>query len=173
MLLHLPVQPLDSATFAPYGDVIETAGKTHFPINNGNVERYHDLATIDVESEGGHTLASIFRAQPLALPLTITMLERHPLGSQAFIPLSVKPFLIVVAPPGELEPKTVKAFLSVGQQGVNYSRGVWHHPVIALDEPTDFLVIDRGGPGHNCDEEWLPASCQYQISSTHTTSPLT
>lgn len=163
MLTELQVQPLSSETFARFGDVIETAGKHHFLINKGNVQRYHDLAQVDVTRENGHTLINIFRAKPLNLPLTISMLERHPLGSQAFIPLSRTPFLIVVAPPGELDAAAISAFISTEQQGVSYHRGVWHHPVIALDIETDFLVIDRGGPGDNCDEAPLPEACWLQI----------
>jgi ureidoglycolate lyase len=86
------------------------------------------------------------------------MLERHPRGSQAFIPQNDKPYLVVVAPAGELDPSKLRAFVSRGWQGVNYARGVWHHPLLALGEVSDFLVVDRGGEGHNCDEQDLPES---------------
>ncbi|VVG74326.1 ureidoglycolate hydrolase [Pandoraea apista] len=84
------------------------------------------------------------------------MLERHPLGSQAFIPLKTTPYLVVVAPAGELDVSQMRAFVSEGWQGVNYARGVWHHPLLALHEVSDFVVVDRGGEGHNCDEQDLP-----------------
>ena len=149
----LRVEPLTRAAFAPFGDAIETDGAERFAINNGTTTRFHDLARVDVGAEGGHTLVNIFRARPLPMPLTVAMVEKHPLGSQAFVPLAAAPFLVVVAPPGEtVAPEDLRAFLAEGGQGVNYAPGVWHHPVIALDRETDFLVIDRGGPGDNLAE---------------------
>ena len=153
MTAVLAAQPLTRAAFAPFGDAIEADGAQHFEINNGSTTRFHDLARVDVAAEGGHTLVNIFRARPLAMPLTIAMMEKHPLGSQAFIPLEAAPFLVVVAPPGDsVAPEDLRAFLTQGRQGVNYGRGVWHHSVIALGQETDFLVIDRGGPGDNLAE---------------------
>lgn len=153
MSATLPIEPLTRAAFAPFGDVIEADGAHRFEINNGSTTRFHDLARVDVEAEDGHTLVNIFRARPLPLPLTVAMVEKHPLGSQAFVPLEAAPFLVVVAPPGDaVSPDDLRAFLACGGQGVNYAPGVWHHPVIALDRETDFLVIDRGGPGDNLAE---------------------
>jgi len=104
-------------------------------------------------SQDGKLIVSIFRGQPRELPFAVTMLERHPLGSQAFIPLGHQPYLVVVAPAGEApEPDTLRAFLAQPGQGVNYAKGLWHHPLLALNEISDFLVIDRSGPGNNCDE---------------------
>ncbi len=149
----LPIKPLTRAAFAAFGDVIETDGARHFEINNGSTTRFHDLARVDVEAEGGHVLVNIFRARPLPMPLTIAMVEKHPLGSQAFVPLEAAPFLVVVAPPSDtVEPDDLRTFLAEAGQGVNYAPGVWHHPVIALGRETDFLVIDRGGPGDNLAE---------------------
>ncbi len=151
-MTKLTPQPLTRATFAPFGDVIETAGAEHFTINEGNTERFHDLARVDVESGGGRALINVFRAQPLALPIAIAMMERHPLGSQAFVPLEARPFLVVVAAPETRpDPTDLRAFLAQAGQGVNYAKGVWHHPVLALEVETDFLVVDRGGPGDNVD----------------------
>ncbi len=152
----LTIEPLTAEAFRPFGDVIEASDAArHFTINEGFAERYHDLACIDTAGEGGHTLVSIFKAQPRTFPLAITVLERHPLGSQAFVALAPLPFLVVVARPGEAPgPGDLRCFLAQAGQGVNYSRGTWHHPLIALDESCDFLVIDRGGPAPhgNCDE---------------------
>ena len=149
----LRVEPLTRAAFRPFGDVIEADGAQHFKINNGSTTRFHDLARVDVAAEGGHVLVNIFRARPLPMPLTVAMVEKHPLGSQAFVPLEAAPFLVVVAPPGDaVRPADLRAFLAHAGQGVNYAPGVWHHPVIALGRETDFLVIDRGGPGDNLAE---------------------
>ena len=150
---ELPIEPLTRSAFAEFGDVIELDGARHYPINGGTCERYHDLARVDVGDAGGHTLINVFRGQPRPFPLRITMLERHPLGSQAFVPLSERDYLVVVAPKGDLDPSCIRAFLARARQGVSYAKGVWHHPLLALDTTSDFLVIDRGGPGPNCDEQ--------------------
>jgi ureidoglycolate lyase len=151
--LALEVQSLSREGFAPFGEVIEASEAAHhFTINAGNTERYHDLANIE-PGVNGRVIVSIFRGQPRALPFTVRMMERHPLASQAFIPLSGKPYLVVVAPAGDApQAGQLKVFLARGDQGVNYATGVWHHPLLALDTVCDFLVIDRSGPGHNCDE---------------------
>ncbi|KAA0082212.1 ureidoglycolate lyase [Trinickia soli] len=154
----LTIEPLTKSAFAPFGDVIELEGAREIPINLGTTLRYHDLARVDVADEDGRPLISLFRGQPRALPFEVTMLERHPLGSQAFLPMTNKPYLVVVAPAGTLDSQAVRAFVTRGWQGVNYAKGVWHHPLIALDEVSDFIVVDRGGQGHNCDEQTLPRS---------------
>ncbi|MDN5843483.1 MAG: ureidoglycolate lyase [Alcaligenaceae bacterium] len=151
-LTPLTIEPLTREAFAPFGDVIEADDAVrHFTINEGNTERYHDLAHID-PGEGGRAIVSIFRGQPRDLPFTVTMMERHPKASQAFVPLSGRPYLVVVAP-RDTAPSVddLRVFLCTGAQGVNYARGVWHHPLLALDSVSDFLIIDRAGPGENCD----------------------
>jgi ureidoglycolate lyase len=154
----LEVEPLTREAFAPFGEVIEASDAVrHFTINAGNTERYHDLARIEPGPEG-RVIVSIFRGQPRALPFTVTMMERHPLASQAFVPLSGRPYLVVVAPAGEAPTvDTLRVFLARGEQGVNYAPGVWHHPLLALEAVSDFLVVDRAGPGHNCDEVLIDA----------------
>jgi len=153
-LPRLPVEALTAAAFAPFGDVIEAGSAQRiYAINDGTTQRFHDLAAIDVGTDGGRPLLSLFRAQPRPLPIAIRMLERHPLGSQAFVPLDPRGrYLVVVAEDPTAMPR---AFLASHGQGVNYRRGCWHHPLLALDEVSDFLVIDRGGPGDNCDEQTL------------------
>ena len=148
----LQMERLTRAAFAPFGEVIELDGARHFPINGGTTERYHDLARVDVGEQGGRPLVNLFRAQPRSLPVEIGMMERHPLGSQAFLPLAGASYLIVVAPPGEFDPAQMRAFWTEGWQGVNYTKGVWHHPLLALERVSDFVVVDRGGEQPNCDE---------------------
>lgn len=152
-MIELTPRPLTAQAFRPFGDVIAVDGRDHVEINEGMARRYHDLATVDVEAEGGRPLISIFRARPWFRPIRLRVMERHPLGSQAFVPMHGHPFLVVVAPPGPApSPAALSAFVTDGRQGVNYGRGVWHHPLLALDRITDFLVVDRGGDGHNLDE---------------------
>lgn len=152
----LTIEPLTREAFAPFGDVIELQGARQIPINLGTTMRFHDLAKVDVTDEGGRTLVNLFRGQPRVLPFEVKMLERHPLGSQAFVPLNDKPYLVVVAPAGDLDAARIRAFVSRGWQGVNYAKGVWHHPLIALGEVSDFVVVDRGGDGLNLNEQDLP-----------------
>ncbi len=150
--MKLDIKPLTKESFSPFGDVISVAENDHFLINNGSTERYHDLAKVEL-LDGGKAQINIFRATPLEYPLNVKMVERHPLGSQAFIPMSDKPYLVLVAKAGEIvSPADLVAFIATGDQGVNYHAGTWHHPVLALDVVSDFLVVDRGGEGHNCDE---------------------
>lgn len=151
-LPHLNAEPLTRAAFAAFGDVIEASDAVrHFTINDGNTERYHDLASIEPGPDG-KAIVSIFRGLPRTLPFTVTMMERHPRASQAFMPLSGRPYLVVVAPAGDPPaPDALRLFVCQGSQGVNYAPGVWHHPLLALESASDFLIIDRSGPGDNCD----------------------
>ncbi|HEY0287643.1 MAG TPA: ureidoglycolate lyase [Pseudomonas sp.] len=152
----LIIEPLTKAAFAPFGDVIETDGSDHVLINNGSTLRFHRLAEVETATPDDKAIINIFRADALQMPLIIRMLERHPLGSQAFIPLLGNPFLVVVAPCGDApEPELTRAFITNGRQGVNYHRGVWHHPVLTIEKRDDFLVVDRSGPGNNCDEHFF------------------
>jgi ureidoglycolate lyase len=151
--LELAAVPLTAAAFAAFGDVVQ-AGDRFALINRGTTRMYADLAKLDVDAQGGSPRVSLYRVAPCELPLTIRMLERHPLSSQLFVPLDSAAFLVVVAPPGAdvIDSSAIRAFVTDGHQGVNYRRGTWHHPVIALTHPTEFLVVDRAGAGRNCDE---------------------
>jgi ureidoglycolate lyase len=146
------IEKLTREAFAPFGEVITIAGARHYPINDGTTERYHDLAYIDVSDQGGKPLISLFRSKPRSLPFEIRVMERHPIGSQAFIPLSKRPYLVIVAAPGPYDERTMRIFLEDQGQGVNYAKGVWHHGLFVLYEESDFIVIDRGGSAANCDE---------------------
>ena len=154
----LKPEPLTAAAFAPFGDVIEACDSAQrLQINQGHAERYHDLACVDLAGQGAKALISIFRSQPRQFPLFLNVLERHPLGSQAFMPLAALPYLVVVAPGLEApELQGLRCFIAAPGQGVNYARGTWHHPLLSLDATTDFLVVDRGGPGVNLEEYALP-----------------
>lgn len=153
--VNIQLEPLTKEAFEPYGDVIETEGANHFPINAGSIERFHDLARLDIDTEaGGRAIVSIAVCNdPGVLPYQLSLVERHPHGSQAFIPMSPTRMAIVVAPAGEHPaPTELKGFISNGRQGINYRAGVWHMPLISDTEGQQFLVVDRAGKGHNCDE---------------------
>jgi ureidoglycolate lyase len=150
--------------FAAFGDVITPDGAEQRVINDGTTVRYHDLANIDVAEENGHTLVNIFRGAAVQLPLRLWLMERHPIGSQVFWPLSNEPFLIVVAPAGQAPGiDDLRAFHVPAGTGVNYAKGVWHHPLIPLNVRADFMVIDRGGDGHNLDEMRFPDNTDVML----------
>lgn len=149
---ELTPEPLTSEAFALFGTVIEASGDAvKLDINQGHAVRYDRLAEIDVADEGGVGVISLFRARPLA-DLVLRSFERHPLGSQSFVPLSGRPYLVAVAPAGDFDPGKVRVFHAEAHQGVHYRKGVWHHFLLVLDGESDFLVVDRAGPGANCDE---------------------
>lgn len=157
----LTIEPLEARTFAPFGDVIEPGPGKHRTINEGFAERFDDLARLDTGRQGGHPVLSVFRARPRGLPLQLRLVERHLLGSQAFVPLLAQRFLAVVAPAGPAPaPAQLRCFMARPGHGVNYAAGTWHHPLIALDAGGDFLVIDRGGPlaAGDCEEHSLLAA---------------
>lgn len=146
------IEPLSATAFGPFGQVIEIDGAQHYPINAGMTERYHDLAKVELGGVHARPLISIFRGQPYALPLTLKLVERHPLGSQAFYPLSDNPWLVVVAADEGGSPTGMRAFRPAPGQGVNIAMNTWHGVLTPLDRPADFLVVDRGGEGNNLEE---------------------
>lgn len=152
-LTLLPALPLSAEAFAPFGQVIECAGHAGYAINEGSSQRFTDLAQLEADAEGRLAL-SIFRAEARQAPFALSCLERHPLGSQAFMPLHGQAFLVVVAEARPVSaqpaPESLRVFVSNGRQGINFRRGVWHHPLLALSAG-DFLVADRLGPGDNCE----------------------
>ena len=156
-MLTIKPQPLTREVFAPFGDVIQIEGSNHFEINSGYTTRVHDLIDIQLGGESARAQFSFFLGRPR--PLEIKMLEKHPLGSQAFYPIENKRWLVVVA--SAPEPESVCAFWASGRQGVNYHQNVWHHPLLVI-EPQQFVIIDRGGDGHNCDEVELVTSVLIQ-----------
>jgi len=152
-LHRLPAEALTAEAFAPYGQVIECAGHAGYAINEGSSQRFTDLAQLEADADGRLAL-SIFRAEARQAPYALHCLERHPLGSQAFVPLNGQAFLVVVSArrpdPQHPAPDALRVFVSDGRQGINFRRDIWHHPLLALS-PGDFLVADRLGPGDNCE----------------------
>jgi ureidoglycolate lyase len=150
-------EPLTAQAFAEFGEVLNLAGSDGEPINYGNTEKFADLLQIDTAEESGRTAMHLYRSQPSTLPLEIEIMERHPMGSQAFIPLHDRPFPVIVAAAGaeQLDASTVRVFLSNGRQGVNLRRGTWHHYQVSLGQVSYYLVIDRMGPGANFEEQRL------------------
>ncbi len=153
--ISLRPEPLTSERFAPYGDVIEASLDKSNAMNEARFERFDDLCDIDLDD--GDVAISVARCRtPTSLPLRVDMVERHPLGSQAFVPLTRSRMVVVVAPPGEsVDASQLRAFVTNGRQGINYHRGTWHMPLIASDAGQEFLVVDRGGEESNCEQHML------------------
>lgn len=146
------IEPLTPDAFAPFGQVIQTAGAHHYPINAGKTERFHDLARVELGGVHARPLISIFHGQPYALPLSLALVERHPLGSQAFYPVDGAHWLVIVAEDDGGTPARIRAFLPAPGQGVNIAMNTWHGVLTPLEKAADFLVVDRGGEGNNLEE---------------------
>ncbi|MCP4316055.1 MAG: ureidoglycolate lyase [Hyphomicrobiales bacterium] len=151
----LTIRPLTPENFAPFGEVLDTDGAELRMINEGTTERFHGLAHTEIDA-AGIAIVSLFRGQPRHFPYRVDMMERHPLGSQAFYPLAERPWLLIAAEDNDGRPGDPQAFLAHGRQGVNYRANVWHHPLMALNEVSEFLVVDREGEGTNLEEQSYP-----------------
>lgn len=154
----LPIAPLTREAFTPFGDVVEIEGGAPVTINQGFATRVNGLADVALAGAGAIVNVSLFTAKPRPQPISIRMMERHPLGSQMFYPLQDKPWLVVVCDDPQV-PASYRAFRASGRQGVNYGRDVWHHPLLVLADHERFMVVDRGDssatPLNNLEEVWL------------------
>ncbi len=148
----LVAQPLTAEAFSPFGTVIDKTEVAPRPMNAGRARRFHDLAEVAVLGEESTVVIGHVEAEPYAVPLVVGLVERHPLGAQAFVPLDASPFLVVVCPDEEGHPGRPQAFLTAPGQGVCYAVGTWHGVLTPIGARQDFLVIDRGGPGQNLEE---------------------
>ncbi len=147
--------PLSAEDFAPFGEVLEAVGDPDKVINQGLCGRHHDKAVLDFAD--GRAGISVFDATPRSLPYTLEMVERHPVGSQAFLPMHQNPYLVIVAQDADGAPGRPLAFLAAPGQGVNYHRGTWHGVLTPLHAPGLFAVVDRIGDGANLEEVWFDA----------------
>lgn len=144
---------LTAKAFAAYGDVIEVSGEPDKIINQGMCGRHHDLAKLDFGS--GRAGISLFDAKARTFPYTVDMVERHPEGSQAFVPLDGVPMLVVVAEDQDGVPSNLKAFVSQPGQSINLHRGTWHGVLAPIEKPGRYIVVDRIGEGSNLEEHWF------------------
>lgn len=159
---RIRIQPMDAAAFAPFGDLLDCDGAPDKIINQGMCGRFHDRAQLDF-GDNGRAGISLFHAQPRALPLTLEMVERHPDGSQAFIPMSWHPFLVIVAPDSDGTPTTPLAFETQPGQAINLRPNTWHGVLTPLHSPGTFAVVDRIGDTPNLEEYWF--SAPYMVYS--------
>lgn len=153
MTKPLKTRPLTREAFAPYGDLLDASGTPDKMINRGKCARFHDRAQLDFSD--GRVGISIFRGERETLPYRLEMMERHPEGSQAFIPMSADPFLVIVAADKDSAPVDPQAFVTAPGEGVNFHKGTWHGVLTPLAEPGLFAVIDRIGEGANLEEHWF------------------
>ena len=141
--------PINKSNFAQYGDLISTTDVKPIDINAGYAKRFDNLANLNTSKDEGKAIVSIFSALKRTFPMTVDMMEKHPLGSQAFIPMKETTFLCFVAPTGETpDINKIQSFIIPPKNGINYKPGIWHFPLIATED-TNFLVIDRKGKGEN------------------------
>ena len=140
---------INKSNFAPYGDLISTENISPVDINAGYAKRFDNLADLNTSKNNGKTILSIFSALKRTFPMKIDMMEQHPLGSQAFMPMKETTFLSLVAPLGKTpDIDKIQSFIIPPNHGVNYKAGIWHFPLISTED-TNFLVIDRKGSGEN------------------------
>ncbi|SFD84042.1 ureidoglycolate lyase [Sulfitobacter brevis] len=154
MTRNITIEPLSASSFAPFGDVLDASGTPDKMINAGLCARHHDRANLDFGPDGRAGI-SIFNAEPRALPYSLTLMERHPDGSQAFLPMSDAAFLVIVAADDNGQPGTPRAFLTTPHQGINLHRGIWHGVLTPLKSPGIFAVVDRIGGTANLEEVHL------------------
>lgn len=147
---RITIEPMTAEAFAPFGDLIDTSKAADKLINQGNCERFHDRAKM--EFADGRAGLSLFQAKPRELPYQLDLVERHPEGSQAFIPMSSHGFLVIVAPDQDGVPGRPRAFETGAGQAINFHRGTWHGVLTPLHAPGLFAVVDRIGPGDNLEE---------------------
>jgi ureidoglycolate lyase len=159
MTQTLTLSALTAQDFAPFGDVLDVSGTPDKIINQGLCGRHHDRATLDFSD--GRAGISLFNAEPRSFPITLDMIERHPEGSQAFIPMSLHPFVVVVAPDENGKPGTPRAFVTAAGQAINLHRGTWHGVLTPIHAPGLFAVVDRIGDGANLEEHWFETG--YEI----------
>ncbi|WP_298936612.1 ureidoglycolate lyase [uncultured Ruegeria sp.] len=159
MSRQIVTEPISANAFAPFGDLIEVSGTPDKIINQGQCGRYHDRARMSFAE--GRAGINLFDANPRSLPYRLDMVERHPEGSQAFIPMTENPFLVIVALDEQGRPGQPRAFLTKSGQAVNYHRGVWHGVLTPLHSPGLFAVVDRIGEGANLEEYWFDTP--YQV----------
>jgi ureidoglycolate lyase len=150
-MIELRPKPLTKAAFAPFGDVVEIDGANRLEINQGYAQRYNGFANIDVTDEGGQAGTCIIVAQPRPKPIAITLMERHPFGSQLFVPMQQRPWIVLVCTDPH-DPYSFQAFQATGHQGVNYAKGTWHHPLLVTEKDTMFFEVSRLGAGKNLEE---------------------
>lgn len=161
---RLTARPLTADDFAPYGDLIEVEGSPDKIINQGMCGRHHDLAKLDFAS--GRAGISLFDAKARSLPHSVDMVERHPMGSQAFIPVDGVPMIVVVADDRNGEPVNLKAFVSEPGQSINLHRGVWHGVLAPLGQDGRFVVVDWIGEGTNLEEHWFPVPWTVEMENS-------
>ncbi len=160
----LKVEPLTAEAFADFGDVIESAGNTSFEINYGMADRYHALTKVEFDSAAGYPVISLVESKKYDMPQQVKIIERHPLGSQAFIPREKTPFIVVVGKAGNtISSDQLRAFITNGEQGINYYPGTWHGLLLTPFAVMSFICVDRAGAGENCEEFHFSDQDQFTL----------
>lgn len=159
----ITVQKLTRAAFAEFGEVIDKDCEQKFPINRGNCLRHHDLATIEFDGQNARPIINIFEGQAYQMPYLLDMVERHPFGSQAFVPMHDRPFLVIVCSDENGVPVRPQAFVTEPNQGINFKKNTWHGVLTPLKEAGDFLVVDRDGNESNLEEHYFETPYSIEL----------
>ena len=162
--IKLILEPLTKEAFSPFGDVLggDQNAETE-SINYGLTNCHLQNSEVDTFDNDGGTVIRLFDTQPVTLPFKICVMERHRLGSQAFIAMDDNPFVLVVGEAGDFDPHSLSAFIARPDQIVNYHKGTWHHYCLALNAKTRFAVVDRNGPGTNCEEQHIVDNTEIYV----------
>ena len=149
MEITVEPKPINKENFSKFGELVATEVLKSIDINNGYAKRFEEAVKLDTLQDRGETTISIFSALKRTFPMKIDMMEQHPLGSQAFIPMKETTFLVLVAPKSDKpDLNKIESFIIPPGVGINYKSGTWHFPLISTED-MNFLVIDRKGSGNN------------------------
>ena len=152
-MITLPVRPLTAEAMAPFGSVIERV-PGGVAVNGGSSQRHEAVATLDLHRDAGRGVLAVYDARARRFPFAASVLERHRLSDQVFLPLGgPRRCVLLLAPAGVEQPQATDcvALLSNGQQGLRIAAGTWHHGLLALDDGP-WAVLERRAAAPDCDE---------------------
>ena len=162
--LLLKLQPLCQETFYEFGDVIDDSEKREIDeINYGHTQKIRCDSIVDTHLQNGRTVINLYKTRPVELPFEVKKMERHPIGTQAFINIDDNPAIVIVAKRGEFDATELRAFLVRSDQAINYHKGTWHHHNLCLDSSTRFIVVERDGSEGNCEEIDIPENIRILV----------
>tara|TARA_A100001015_G_scaffold56766_1_gene62401 strand:- start:3065 stop:3568 length:504 start_codon:yes stop_codon:yes gene_type:complete len=160
----LKLEPLCQETFYEFGDVIDDSKEREInKINYGHTLKIRSDSVVDTHRKNGKTVINLYKTRPIKLPFEVKKMERHPIGTQAFINIDDNPAIAIVAKKGKFDATELRAFLVRSDQAINYHKGTWHHHNLCLDRSTRFIVVERDGPEANCEEIDIPQNIKVVV----------
>lgn len=152
-ILH--ARPLDADSFRPYGLVLA-------PAADRRLELIDELTNT---RPAARPRLAMVEAPRLEVPFTATEMEHHAHSAQAFVPIGVSRYFVLVAPAAAdgPDPDRIEAFVVDGQVGILYEAGVWHYPMRTLDRPGRFGVLTFVD-GSSEDQRFVPLDNPVGVS---------